>query len=287
MKQMIRTFIVVAIALLLGFGVTTAVGAEGAHVNFVSVTVWCAIAAFAINWLVYIPSFIAKTEHYYDFTGSLTYLFVIALALYLTPNIDLRGYVAAAMVSVWALRLGSFLFLRVKKDGHDKRFDQIKLNPLRFFVAWNLQALWVILTSIAAVTIITSDSKLSLGLVGIIGMLIWLIGFSIEVIADYQKSRFRSNPSNAGQFINTGLWSRSQHPNYFGEIMLWAGIAIMAVPVLAGWQLLSLISPFFVYLLLRYVSGIPLLEAQAKIRWEGNSNYSRYVKNTPKLCLKF
>ncbi len=117
----------------------------------------------------------------------------------------------------------------------------------------------------------------------IVGALVWVIGFAIEVTADAQKSRFNADPSNKGKFIRTGLWSRSRHPNYFGEIVLWIGIAIIAIPVLQGWQWVAMISPLFVTLLLTRVSGIPLLEKKADVKWGGQAEYEEYKKNTPVL----
>jgi steroid 5-alpha reductase family enzyme len=112
---------------------------------------------------------------------------------------------------------------------------------------------------------------------------VWVFGFAMEAIADYQKSRFNASPANQGKFINTGLWSRSRHPNYFGEIVLWVGVAIIALPVLQGWQWVALISPVFVTLLLTRISGVPLLEKKADEMWGGQEDYEAYKKNTPVL----
>lgn len=106
-------------------------------------------------------------------------------------------------------------------------------------------------------------------LFAMIGFLIWVFGFAFEVIANSQKRKFSADPQNKGRFIQTGLWSRSRHPNYFGEIMLWLGIAIIALPVLQGWQWVALISPVFVTLLLTRVSGVPMLEKKADTKWGG------------------
>ena len=105
----------------------------------------------------------------------------------------------------------------------------------------------------------------------------------IEIIADRQKSKFKDDPNNEGKFINVGLWAWSRHPNYFGEIVLWTGMAIVAVPVLQGWQWATLISPVFVAFLLIRVSGIPLLEKKADERWGGQEDYEEYKRRTPVL----
>jgi steroid 5-alpha reductase family enzyme len=135
----------------------------------------------------------------------------------------------------------------------------------------------------AALVAITTVTRKELDLFAVVGFLVWIIGFAIEVAADSQKSRFSADPDNKGKFIQTGLWARSRHPNYFGEIMLWVGIAIIALPVLHGWQWVALISPIFVTLLLTRVSGVPLLEKKADQKWGGQEEYEAYKKKTPVL----
>ena len=246
----------------------------------------CVALAFAINWLVWIPASLWRTERFYDLTGSVTFVAVTSLALVAAPGPDGEASVwrvmLAAMVVVWAVRLGSFLFVRVRRDGSDGRFDKIKVHPLAFLATWTLQALWVSMTAAAALAAITVADGLG-GVWAALGVIVWLIGFAIEVVADTQKRRFRADPANAGRFISTGLWSRSRHPNYFGEILLWSGVALMAVPTLSGWRWVVLISPVFVWLLLTRVSGVPLLEARAAARFGDDPAYGAYVKHTPVL----
>jgi steroid 5-alpha reductase family enzyme len=236
--------------------------------------------------VVFIPSNAAKTEHYFDLTGSVTYVTVAVVALVLSEDLDARALIAGLMVVVWALRLGSFLFRRVRRDGRDGRFDEIKVDPLRFFMTWTLQGLWVLLTVACALAIITGLERDPIGWIAIVGIAVWIAGFSIEVVADRQKSAFKRDPANAGRFISTGLWAWSRHPNYFGEIVLWTGIAIMALPILSGWRWVTLISPVFVAVLLTRVSGIPMLEARAEKRWGEEEDYQRYVDSTPVLILR-
>lgn len=239
--------------------------------------------AFAINWLAFIPAYLAKTEKYYDLTGSLTYISVTCAAAFLATPLSARGKIVVLLVCIWAIRLGRFLFKRISRDGGDDRFDAIKVNPLRFLLTWTLQALWVVLTAACALAIITSHKDVPLGLWAYLGLAVWIFGFVIEVVADAQKSAFRKDPANKETFITSGLWSWSRHPNYFGEITLWTGIAIMAVPVLSGFQWVCMISPIFVTLLLTKVSGIPLLEKKAQKKWGNDAAYQAYVEHTSKL----
>jgi steroid 5-alpha reductase family enzyme len=211
---------------------------------------------------------------------------VILTAVFLSGALDLRAALAAGMVLVWALRLASFLFRRIARAGGDSRFDQIKTRPLVFLMAWTLQGLWVLLTAAAALAIITGGTRAPLGIVGGIGLAVWAAGFAIEIVADRQKSQFKADPANEGRFIRSGLWAWSRHPNYFGEILLWAGMAILAVPVLQGWQWATLISPVFVTVLLTRISGIPILERQADARWGDEPEYQEYKRRTPVLLLR-
>jgi steroid 5-alpha reductase family enzyme len=282
-EQNRNSLIGIAASLLIGALVIVAGSSGSTKVGSIAVFAVGGFLAYAINWLVFVPSNRAKTEHYFDLTGSITYLSVTAVALVLSDNLDARAVIVAAMVAVWALRLGSFLFRRVRRDGRDGRFDRIKTDPLRFFMTWTLQGLWVLLTLAAALAIITGTERRELGWVAIVGIVVWIAGFAIEVIADQQKSEFKKNPANDGRFIKSGLWAWSRHPNYFGEITLWTGIAIMAVPVLSGWRWAMLISPIFVVLLLTRVSGIPMLEVRAEKRWGDEPEYQEYTSRTPVL----
>jgi steroid 5-alpha reductase family enzyme len=191
--------------------------------------------------------------------------------------------VLLVLVAIWAGRLGTFLFRRIQKAGKDARFDEIKVSFIRFLNTWTLQGLWVSLTLAAALAAITTTTRKELGLFALIGLVVWVFGFGFEVVADAQKSRFRADPQNKGKFINIGLWATSRHPNYFGEIVLWIGVAIIAVPVLRGWQWITLISPVFVTLLLTRVSGVPILEKRADEKWGGQADYEAYKKRTPVL----
>jgi steroid 5-alpha reductase family enzyme len=141
----------------------------------------------------------------------------------------------------------------------------------------------VTFTLAAALAAITTTTRKELDLLAVVGFLIWVFGFAIEVTADTQKSRFRADPKNKGRFIQTGLWAWSRHPNYFGEIVLWIGVAIIALPVLRGWQWVTLISPVFVALLITRISGVPMLEKRADERWGGQEEYEAYRERTPVL----
>lgn len=283
---MMRNFklsLVFLVLILIGLLVAMAGGQGGSRVTGIPVFALLVGLAFIIQWLAYIPAYLKQTEKFYDITGSFTYIAAITLALALSPNLDARAILLWGLVVVWALRLGSFLFRRIHKAGKDDRFDEIKPSFIRFLNAWTIQALWVTFTASAALIAITTTTRKELDIFALVGFLVWAFGFAMEVIADAQKSRFNADPANKGKFIQVGLWSRTRHPNYFGEIVIWIGVMIITLPVLQGWQWVALISPVFVTLLLTRVSGVPLLEKKADLKWGGQAEYETYKKQTPVL----
>ena len=278
-------FILLAVGLPLA--VTGLANPSGATINGWPAAATLALSAFVIQWLAFIPARLLQTERFYDLTGSATYIAVTLGAVAVASQPTGAQWLIALMIFIWAVRLGSFLFRRIHAAGGDQRFDQIKVSSSRFFVAWTLQGTWVVMTSCAAVTAILSPEQPPLGPVYIVGVPMWATGFAIEVIADRQKSRFRADPANGGRFINVGLWARSRHPNYFGEILLWAGIAVMAIPYLSGTQWVVMLSPLFVYALLTRISGIPTLARRGQQLWGDDPDYQAYLKNTPTLLPRF
>jgi steroid 5-alpha reductase family enzyme len=286
-----KSIVIVIIVALIAFAFGIFAGSESVQVFGYSAFFLCAVLAMAINWAVFVPSAIAKADTSYDTTGAITYASVTAFACWaawsVQGSLDTRSVVLAAMVLVWCVRLGSFLFVRIHRmGGTDSRFETIKVSPARFLVAWTLQGLWVVLTASAALAAITAQVKVAIDALFWIGLTVWLAGITIEAVADAQKSRFKADPANAGAFIDIGLWKWSRHPNYFGEITLWTGALIVALPVLEGLAWLAIISPIFVALLLTKVSGINLQEKQAHKRWGNDPAYRKYRETTPVLIPK-
>jgi steroid 5-alpha reductase family enzyme len=275
----------IPLILLVAAAVGWAGSQGGRRVGGVPVFALCGAVCFAVNWLVFFPAWAARTERYFDLTGSLTYLAVVALGVALGSR-DPRALLLAFLVGVWALRLGSFLFARIRREGADRRFDAIKRSFARFLLTWTLQGLWVFLTLSCALAAITASDAEPLGALAALGTAVFGAGFAIEVAADRQKARFRADPAHRDRFITTGLWAWSRHPNYCGEILLWIGIALVALPALSGWSFATLISPIFVYVLLTRVSGIPLLESRSDAKWGDEPAYRDYKARTPVLWLR-
>ncbi len=278
-----RSLAASAAAVAVAGGVAAAGSHGGVSLGGVPVFALCVALAFVLQWAAFVPAWVRQTERYFDLAGSATFLAVVILAVSARGAPDPRSLAIAAMVAIWAVRLGAFLFARIRRQGFDRRFDRIKHDPARFFLTWTLQGLWVSLTLAAALGAMTAATAVPLGWPAAAGIALWGSGFFLEIAADAQKRRFRTEAANADRFIATGLWARCRHPNYLGEILLWTGVAVAALPALDGWRYVTLASPAFVWLLLTRVSGVPLLEAHADRKWGGDPAYRAYKARTPVL----
>jgi len=282
---MIRDFGAIALCILLAYLVAIAASVDGIFFSGIPIILLCAIVSFVTHWMIAVPSLITSSEKYFDFTGMVATLLVVLTAMFALlssgAQVSIRSVFVASFVSVWTLRLGIFLYKRIVKAGEDIRFRDIKKSLPKFLMTWTLSALWVFLTTVNAITLIALNPLEPIGIFFIMGALLWLLGFGFEVIADRQKKYFSEQPKNEGRFITQGLWSVSRHPNYFGEIILWAGIAIISLPFLSGWQYVTLVSPVFVFLLLTRISGLPFLEDKAEKKWGEDKDYIEYKKRTP------
>jgi len=270
-----------ALGFIIPFGISLAIGNEQVQ-NIV-------LLVYIIQWVAFIPAYMFQTEKFFDLTGSITYSSVFIYCIYLATSGDLNwgSLVISILVILWAGRLGTFLFTRIAKDGEDKRFRTIKPDIAQFFMTWTLQGMWVSLCSLCAITGIASDTGIIVNNIFYIGLVMFIGGFAIEIVADQQKTAFRAIPENRNKFITSGLWSKSRHPNYFGEIALWTGVAVMSFSSLSGIEYLTLISPIFTYLLLVKISGVRMLEGRGQKTWGDDEEYIAYMKNTPMVMIKF
>ena len=241
------------------------------------------ILSFIIHWLLFIPAYVFKTEKFYDLTGTISYISIVLYVLLSSTDgiINFGNMIVSSLIIMWTIRLGTFLFTRIKKAGEDKRFREIKKSFSWFFMAFTISGMWVSICTICALTGISNGIELT-G-VTYIGVIIFIIGFALEIISDNQKTNFRKIEYNKDKFITTGLWKYSRHPNYLGEIVLWTGVAIISYSSLEVYQMFTLVSPIFTYLLLVNVSGINLLEKSGEKKWGHLESYKIYKKNTPRL----
>lgn len=281
------TSIVLVVVLAITVSMVSATQGGAADFRGISMVAFSAILCFGIQMTAWVPASLLQTERFYDLTGGLTYIILAIATLMLGAKDEepsTRELIVTVLVVIWAIRLASFLFLRIHHAGKDGRFDDLKTSPVRFLVPWSLQGLWVFVT-MNVVIVINSQSGLSpeLTVWDALGAILWTAGFCIEVVADRQKSAFNANPANEGKWIDEGLWSLSRHPNYLGEIMLWSGIALFGVPCFSGMEGLAWVSPIFVYILLTKVSGVPILDRRALEKWGEDAAYLQYRENTPQI----
>ena len=278
----IRNLIITAVTLLFVVLIAYLSGLEGNYIFTIPLLVFLVCVIILIQWLMFLPSYLKSTEHYFDITGSITFITVSVLAFILSDNKNIRSILLTLLIIVWATRLGVFLLKRVKAAGSDGRFDDLK-DFSTFFMVWNLQALWITFTLLSSLIIFTSNHSGNLEIYDYIGIITWISGLFIEVVADKQKSDFKNDISNKNKFISTGLWKYSRHPNYLGEIILWTGITIIAIPLFSGWSWLGLISPVFVFIMLKFISGVRILESRADMKWGKDKEYLKYKNSTPEI----
>lgn len=245
-----------------------------------------ALVALCLQWGVYLVHGLPNnSEKFYDASGSLTHLSLILLSAISHPIRHPRQVVNSVLCVIWLVRLGTFLFNRILKDGRDTRFDDMKKVPIRFLGVWTLQALWVFLVDLPVVIINNkvldeASAGSSLQWCDYLGWALWAVGFLCEAIADAQKMVFRADPANHDKFITTGLWAYSRHPNYFGEILMWCAMCLTCSSMWQGAEYLGLLSPAFTTLLLMKVSGVPMLEAAGKKKWGTDPAYQHYMSRT-------
>lgn len=235
------------------------------------------VFAIGLNLAMFVPAFIFKTDKLTDTSYGITFA-ALALFGYTSSSQTSFHFVLMAMVLLWAVRLGGYLLYRVFVKGKDARFDGTRENFAKFARFWFLQGLTVAVVMVPSIFTFGS-SMATIKLVSLLGLAVFAFGFFLETIADFQKDAFNKDPDNKGHWIESGVWSWSRHPNYLGEIMVWVGVYVYALPALTSLQAVAaLISPVYIVLLLSFGSGIPILEKSADDKWGENKEYQRYKK---------
>lgn len=245
------------------------------------------ILSLAINIAGFLIAFKLKTDKLTDFSYAFSFVVLNGLALFINKNYGWAHIIMFAMISLWALRLGSYLVIRIHKWGRDKRFDQMRCDFKKFLSFWLIQAFTVWIVSICSLLFMRSPSQY-VSTLSLIGFLIFLGALGLEASADIQKFKFISNAKNKGKFISTGLWAKNRHPNYLGEIFVWLGVYVFACSSFdkSSEALIAIISPLFIFLMIRFVSGIPILEKQADDKWGKQKAYQDYKKQSGLLLFK-
>ena len=234
---------------------------------------------FAIQIVFFALSASFKTDKFTDLSYGLTFVAAVLILFFTKSNQSLVQIITAFLITVWGLRLAGYLFVRILKTKKDTRFDKIRNDPVKFAKFWFLQAIAIFIILLPALIILNTQKTASLSFF-LTGLVIWSAGFIVESIADQQKFVFKSKAENKDKWIPTGLWKYSRHPNYFGEILIWWGIFIIALPYLEGWLILSAVGPLFITCLLLFVTGIPTLEKKYEEKYKNDPDFAEYKLQT-------
>lgn len=227
-----------------------------------------------------------RSDKLTDLAYGLTFIGVAGWLYMVNPNVSIVRAVLLVMISLWGVRLAGYLFVRILMIKKDARFDGVRENWLKFLGFWLLQAVSIFVILSPTVIVLQKTEVTSMSYLSMAGFVVWLLGLTIEMVADRQKFIFKLDPKHRDMWASEGLWSRSRHPNYFGEMLVWWGTFLYCLPYLVGIEVVSIVSPLYITVLLLFVSGIPPLEKAYAKRYKGNVAYKKYVRNTPLLIPK-
>lgn len=244
---------------------------------------WAFVASMGINVLMFVPAFIFKTDKVTDISYAVTFAFVASVA-YFASEQSLAHTLLLFAIIAWSIRLGGFLLIRINKMGKDSRFDDRRDKFWSFLSFWLLQGASVFVVLVASLLLFDVNDPVITWL-SWVGLVIFASGLMLEATADIQKFRFKfSGKKKKHEWIDEGVWRMSRHPNYLGEMMVWSGLYLFALPSLAGLAVYGgLVSPLYIIGLLMFVSGVPLLEKYADKKWGDQKAFQQYRAEVPLL----
>lgn len=216
-----------------------------------------------------------------DIAWGLGFVLLGWMSWLMAPRPSVRGFVVAVLVTVWGVRLAWHIYARYRQHAEDYRYAAWRKEwgswfTLRSYLqVFMLQGLLLYLIAVPVLSV-NKIRPTSLNLFDVVGLLIWLLGFVFEVVGDAQLKQFMSDAKNKGKLLTSGLWQYTRHPNYFGEVTMWWGLAVVAMAAGANWWVF--IGPLTITFLILRVSGVPLLENKMK----NNPHFTAYVKHTNK-----
>jgi steroid 5-alpha reductase family enzyme len=223
---------------------------------------------FASQILFFLVANAFKTDKLTDLAYGITFV-IVAHLLFWQSQKSLFFILPTLLVTLWGLRLAIYLFIRILKIKKDQRFNKIRQNFWSFLQFWLLQALSIFAVSLSFILAFSLEPFImtNVNCWQLTFFVLALIALGIETVADWQKYQFKNDAKNKGKFIKSGLWKHSRHPNYLGEILFWWCMYLYFLPSLGNWGLLALISPTYITILIRFVSGVPLLEKNYEERY--------------------
>jgi len=244
------------------------------------------VVVLVINLLIYPIAYKLQTDKLTDITYALSFATIAVYGFVGGLSVtSVSKMILAALILLWAMRLGLFLLDRVSKMGRDARFDQIRVNPIRFLRFFLIQAVSAWIISLPFLFRLLQDPGIDSSLSQVtsiewLGFVIAAFGLIIEAVADYQKSAFKSLKGNENKIYYGGLYKVVQYPNYLGEILFWIGIFIASTPAIWGVRWLTITSPIIIFLLLLFLSGIPTIRRSRQQKHGSDPVYQAYIKVT-------
>ena len=246
---------------------------------FINLFVLSGIAIFILMTLLWLVSLALKNSSIVDIFWGIGFILVTWLAFALTQGYLPRKQLVAILVTIWGLRLA--IHIGIRNWGKPEDFRYAKWSEengahwwwISFFQVFLLQGIlmWIISAPLLAAQ--TSGFPAILTPLDLIGTSVCILGLLFETIADLQLTRFKTDPSNKGKLLTTGLWKYSRHPNYFGEAAVWWGFYVIALAAGYGW---TIFSPIIMTYLLLKVSGVAMLERTMKHK----PGYEEYMQRT-------
>ncbi|CAF0867173.1 unnamed protein product [Didymodactylos carnosus] len=250
--------------------------------NYLAIAI---IITVGYQLIFFIITYIVKFDKITDFGGSTNFILIALTTFFLHQTYYTRQIIVTCLVCIWAIRLGLFLLIRILKWGEDNRFDNIRTNFFKLLGFYAFQILWVWVVSLPVTFINSSNKNPNIDGFDIAGICLWAIGVCIEAIADVQKLVYKQDPTNHNHWCDKGLWKYSRHPNYFGEMMVWWGVFLLAVPILFEAKWVAILSPLFLMFLLLFLSGIPPLEKSMEQRFGQREDFRLYKTQTSPLIV--
>ncbi len=237
------------------------------------------IVLFCFMSGVFALSLILKKNDIADVTWGIGFIVVCVVSFFFTSYPSARSYLLFLIVGIWGVRLAGYIWMRNAGRSEDFRYAAWRAAWGKWFLlrsylqVFILQGALLFVISLPVIVGITSQTRVFTW-IHWLGLLIWIKGLVCESIADMQKYQFKQNPKNAGKIMTTGIWAWSRHPNYFGEVLCWWGVWMVACFDLS--VLWTIISPLTITVLILFVSGVPMLEKKhAK-----NKAYQSYASKT-------
>ncbi len=249
------------------------------YVNYLAIILTASILGYIISLLI-------KNSSVADVFWGLYFVLITDYLLFSSQSLNATKLTLAFMINVWGFRLSFYVLGKmIKTKKEDSRYADFRLkwgnkfNYRSLLQNFLLQAVLAFIIALPIIFVFQSQSNVLINWAVYIGFLIWLVGFIIETLADYQKSNFHKQKRGKDEFLSSGLWRYSRHPNYFGEIVSWWAIWLICfglnVPVF------TMLSPLLLSVLILFVSGIPLSEKRLKL----NTKYQKYITVTSPIIL--